>query len=79
MSCLVASCRSYDGRKTRQERAEAPTFTMVLEVVNHNEWLLHDDVARSVDAILGHKQPRTEARQFAQPESPARVVRSRLE
>ena len=52
---------------------------MVLEVVNHNEWLLHDDVAKSVDAILGHKRPRTEGRQVAQLENPARVVRARLE
>lgn len=50
---LNAGCRSCDGKTVRQERCAAPGFSGVVEVVDHNQYVLHTDVAASVDAILG--------------------------
>ena len=58
-------CRSVNGRKTRQERCEAPTFSMLVEVLDHNQYVLHSDVAASVDATLAGRQPMTEIRSRA--------------
>lgn len=69
--------RSTEGRKTRQERCDAPTFSMVVEVLNHNEWCLHTDVEGSVDAILSGKQPRVEMRSRAACSLSTRSVRQR--
>lgn len=55
-------CRLYDGRKMRQERCEAPAFSMVVEVVDHDQYVLHTDVAASVDAILAGKPQKSELR-----------------
>ena len=58
-------CRSFNGRKTRQERSEASTFSMLVEVRDNNQYVLHSDVAASVDAILAGRQPMTEIRSRA--------------
>ena len=41
-----------DGRKTRQERRKAPVFTTIIEVCNHDSWMVYTEVATSVDALL---------------------------
>lgn len=38
--------------KTRKERAGAPAFSVLVEVVSRSCWRVHMSVARSVDAIL---------------------------
>lgn len=45
--------RLNSGSKTRLERAGAPAFSTLLEVVSPSCWLLHPDVAESVDILLG--------------------------
>lgn len=55
-------CSLYDGRKTKQERCECPTFSMLVEVVGHNEYAVHKDVAASVDAILQGRKPAVQHR-----------------
>ena len=59
---LAPLCRSCDGRKTKQERCEAPTFSMLAEVVDHCSCILHTDVAASVDTILQGRRPISELR-----------------
>ena len=43
------------GRKTKQERREAPMFQYVIEMHSHVEWCVYTDVTRSVDALLAGK------------------------
>lgn len=46
---------SKGGRKTKQERREAPMFQTVVEMHSHKEWHVYTDVARHVDALLAGK------------------------
>jgi stage III sporulation protein SpoIIIAA len=39
-------------RKTVTERGGQPTFHVVVELVDYNEWVIHSDVSKSVDGIL---------------------------
>ncbi len=55
-------CRSWNGRKTRSERCEAPTFSTVVEIRDRQNWYIHQDVAASVDDILNGSVPSTESR-----------------
>lgn len=58
----AVSYRSFNGRKTRHERCEAPIFSMAVEILGHNQYVVHTDVAASVDAILAGRQPMPEVR-----------------
>lgn len=53
-TCLCPTC-SKGGRKTKQERREAPMFQTVVEMHSHKEWHVYTDVARHVDALLAGK------------------------
>ncbi len=57
--------RSYDGRKTRSERSEAPTFSTVVEIKDRHTWYIHDNVTKSVDSILDGRSPATMCRYSA--------------
>ena len=60
---LVMLHRMQNGRKTRSERLEMPTFFTVIEIRDRRTWLVHADVASSVDSILAGQAPATECRQ----------------
>ena len=57
--CLCRSSHQHDNdnRKMRQVRCEAPIFSALVEVIDHENYLVHTDVAASVDAILAGRQP----------------------
>ena len=52
------------GDKTRTERAGAPTFSAVVEVLSYDEWRIHTNTARAVDALLAGGRPPTQLRRF---------------
>ncbi|KAL3134459.1 PFAM ATPase associated with various cellular activities (AAA) [Trebouxia sp. C0009 RCD-2024] len=56
------AARSWNGRKTRSERCEAPTFSTIVEIRDRQNWYIHQDVAASVDDILNGSVPSTESR-----------------
>ena len=46
-------CRKIkNGRKTKQERKEAPMFQTVVELHSHDFWHVYTNVSESVDALL---------------------------
>ena len=51
---MCVACRK-GGRKTKQERWEAPMFQTVVAMHSHEEWHVYTDVARNVDALLAGK------------------------
>ncbi|KAL0048425.1 hypothetical protein WJX82_002840 [Trebouxia sp. C0006] len=53
---------SNGGSKTRTERKGLPAFSCLVEVLDHNKWRVHLNVAASVDALLANKQPTTQFR-----------------
>lgn len=53
---------SNSGSKTRTERKGLPAFSCLVEVLQHDKWRVHPNVAASVDAILANKQPITQLR-----------------
>ena len=53
---------SNGGSKTRTERKGLPAFSCLVEVLDHNTWRVHPNVAASVDALLANKQPTTQHR-----------------
>lgn len=60
---LLLVRRMQNGRKTRSERLEMPTFSTVIEIMDRRTWLVHGDVAASVDSILAGNAPATDCRQ----------------
>ncbi len=62
LESLPGPCRSWNGRKTRSERCEAPTFSTIVEIRDRQNWYIHQDVAASVDDILNGSVPSTESR-----------------
>lgn len=60
---LMLLCRMQNGRKTRSERLEVPLFSTVIEIRDRHTWLVHPDVAASVDSILNGQAPATLIRQ----------------
>lgn len=60
---LLLLRRMQNGRKTRSERLEMPTFSTVIEIQDQHTWLVHGDVAASVDSILAGSAPATDCRQ----------------
>ena len=44
-------------QKTISERKRPPTFDSIVEIVNRDEVMVHDDTARAVDAILRGHEP----------------------
>ena len=59
---LIVHRHSNGGNKTRTERKGLPAFSCLVEVLDHNRWRVHPNVAASVDAILANKQPTTQLR-----------------
>jgi hypothetical protein len=55
---------SRDGAKTRTERAGAPAFSAVVEVLSYDEWRIHTSTAAAVDALLAGGRPPTQLRRF---------------
>ena len=53
---------SNGGSKTRTERKGLPAFSCLVEVLDHNKWRVHLNVAASVDALLANKHPTTQLR-----------------
>ena len=51
-----------NSRKTRSERLEMPTFSTVIENLERHTWLVHGDVAASVDNILATRLQQTAGR-----------------
>ena len=54
------------GRKTKQERREAPMFQYVIEMHSHVEWCVYTDVTRSVDALLAGQSVTSAAKKASQ-------------
>ena len=56
-------CRkSHSGSKTKNERRGLPVFSCLVEVLAHDQWRIHPQVASSVDALLAGRQPNTQLR-----------------
>ncbi|MDA0727839.1 MAG: AAA family ATPase [Cyanobacteria bacterium] len=51
-------------QKTVLERAAEPTFPMAVEMHSRDRWLVHRDVARTVDLLLRGQLPRPQVRQL---------------
>ena len=62
MNQMVSCRQSNNGSKTRTERKGLPAFSCLVEVLSHNTWRVHTNVAASVDALLANKQPVTQLR-----------------
>eukprot|EP01025_Chloroclados_australasicus_P069597 TRINITY_DN9842_c0_g3_i3.p2 TRINITY_DN9842_c0_g3~~TRINITY_DN9842_c0_g3_i3.p2 ORF type:complete len:306 (-),score=35.02 TRINITY_DN9842_c0_g3_i3:210-1073(-) len=52
------------GIKNRMERGGAPVFQYLIEVLTANSYRVYKNVARSVDDLLGGRNPTVEERQF---------------
>jgi hypothetical protein len=52
------------GAKTRQERAGAPVFSILVELRARAEWRLHLSVAASVDQMLAGRPPDAQVRRL---------------
>ena len=59
---LLLLHRMQNGRKTRSERLEMPTFSTVIEIQDRHTWRVHGDVAASVDSILAGSAPTSDCR-----------------
>lgn len=44
------------GQKTVRERSAPPTFGAAIEMLERQRWIVHDDVAKSADALLAGSQ-----------------------
>ncbi|MFM7695245.1 MAG: AAA family ATPase, partial [Vulcanococcus sp.] len=75
--------RRRRSQKTVLERAAEPTFPQAVEMHSRHRWLVHRDVARTVDLLLRGQQPRPQVRELdgegrlhlreaSQPPAPAR-------
>jgi stage III sporulation protein SpoIIIAA len=51
-------------QKTVLERAADPTFVLAVEMHNRHRWLVHRDVARTVDLLLRGQRARPEVREL---------------
>jgi hypothetical protein len=51
-------------QKTVLERAADPTFALAVEMHNRHRWLVHRDVARTVDLLLRGQRARPEVREL---------------
>ncbi len=51
-------------QKTVLERAAEPTFPLAVEMHSRDRWLVHRDVARTVDLLLRGQLPRPQVRQL---------------
>jgi stage III sporulation protein SpoIIIAA len=51
-------------QKTVLERAAEPTFPLAVEMHSRHRWLVHRDVARTVDLLLRGQQPRPQVREL---------------
>ena len=56
--------RRRRSQKTVLERAAEPTFPLAVEMHNRHRWLVHRDVARTVDLLLRGQLPRPQVRQL---------------
>jgi len=54
--------RRRRSQKTVLERAAEPTFPLAVEMHSRHRWLVHVDVARTVDLLLRFQDPRPEVR-----------------
>ena len=52
-------------QKTVLERAAEPTFTLAVEMHSRHRWLVHRDVARTVDLLLRGQSSRPQIRELA--------------
>jgi stage III sporulation protein SpoIIIAA len=57
--------RSRRTQKTVLERAAEPTFPLAVEMHSRQRWLVHGDVAATVDALLRGQPARPQVRQLA--------------
>ena len=58
LSAKEAEIRVANGapeKKTVLERAGAPTFDILVEVLSHKHWRLYTDVGKTVDEMLAGK------------------------
>jgi len=53
-------------QKSVLERTSPPTFDVVIEMINRNQWIIHTNVAESVDSILRGKEPVTVTREIGE-------------
>ena len=56
--------RRRRSQKTVLERAAEPTFPLAVEMHSRNRWLVHRDVARTVDLLLRGQLPRPQVREL---------------
>ncbi len=56
--------RRRRSQKTVLERAAEPTFPLAVEMHTRNRWLVHRDVARTVDLLLRGQLPRPQVREL---------------
>ena len=56
--------RRRRSQKTVLERAAEPTFPLAVEMHSRHRWLVHRDVARTVDLLLRGQQPRPQVREL---------------
>jgi stage III sporulation protein SpoIIIAA len=56
--------RRRRSQKTVLERAAEPTFPLAVEMHSRNHWLIHRDVARTVDLLLRGQLPRPQVREL---------------
>lgn len=55
-------CRFCAGRKTKQERSGVPTFSMLVEIDGQDNYVVHTDLAASIDSLLQGRQATSELR-----------------
>ena len=65
-------------QKTVLERASEPTFSQAVEMHSRNRWLVHRDVAATVDQLLRGQSPRPQIREL-QADGQWRLLDSALE
>jgi stage III sporulation protein SpoIIIAA len=63
-------------QKTVLERAAEPTFPLAVEMHSRSRWLVHADVAATVDALLRGQQVRPQVRELT-PDGQVRLEQSR--
>ena len=56
--------RRRRSQKTVLERAAEPTFPLAVEIHSRHRWLVHRDVARTVDLLLRGQLPRPQVREL---------------
>ena len=59
---MICCRKSHSGSKTRTERRGLPVFSCLVDVLAHDQWRVHPQVASSVDALLAGRQPNTQLR-----------------